>query len=178
MPSKRLSVLSIVFVAASFLSAALPARAQTGGVMFVTSTSPRGSSITGKQGSRVIEVKHSIVSPRDPQSGLPTGQRQRASGVASGKRIWAPITIVKEIDSASPKFWQAIRQNDVLQVRLEFNSNGKTPKTIELQGATIANVRNIQQGGKPAEEIEFRYEKIAVTYRDGKKSYADDWEAR
>jgi type VI secretion system secreted protein Hcp len=178
MSSKRLSVLSIVVVAASFLSAALPARAQNGGVMFVTSTTPRGSSITGKEGSRVIGVKHSIVSPRDPQSGLPTGKRQQASGVASGRRIWKPITILKEVDSTSPKFWQALRQNDVLQVRLEFNPNGKTPKTIELQGATIANLRNIQQGGKPVEEIEFKYEKIEVTYSDGKKSYADDWEAR
>jgi type VI secretion system secreted protein Hcp len=147
--------------------------------MFVTSTAPKGNeSITGKGGSRVIEVKHSnsIVSPRDPQSGLPTGKRQRESGVASGKRIWKPITIVKEIDSASPKFWQALRQNDVLQVKLEFDPNAKTPKTIELQGATIADLRSRRQGAKEVEEIDFRYEKLEVTHRDGRKSNADDWE--
>jgi type VI secretion system secreted protein Hcp len=183
-----------MLVAASFLLVTLPARAQNGGVMFVTSANPKGNAtITEKQGSRVIEVKHSIVSPRDqqsgltpgkrqnvsprdPQSGLPTGQRQ--SGLASGKRIWKPITIVKEADAASPKLFQALRQNELLEVRLEFNPGGKTPKTIELQGATIANLQKVRQGNKDVEEIEFKYEKIVVTQQDGKKSYADDWEAR
>jgi type VI secretion system secreted protein Hcp len=174
----KMSVLSTLAVA-SVLAAALPARAQNGDVMFVTSANPKGSaSITGKEGSRVLEVRHSVVSPRDPQSGLPTGQRKQQSGQASGKRQWKPITILKEVDSASPKLWQALKQNEVLQVKLELNSSGKTVRTIELQGATIANIRKIQQGEKPVEEIELNYQKIEVTYRDGKKSYADDWEAR
>ena len=85
---------------------------------------------------------------------------------------------MKEVDSASPKLFQAFKQNEVLQVKVEFNPSGKTPKTIELQGATIANLRSVQQGGKPVEEIELTYQKIEVTYSNGKKSYADDWEAR
>ena len=185
MSFKRLSGISALVVTASFLLVTLPARAQNGGVMFVTSANPKGNAtITEKQGSRVIGVKHSIVSPRDPQSGLPTGKRQSTSpreaqsGIASGRRIWKPITIVKEADSASPKLFQALRQNEVLEVRLEFNPGEKTPKMIELQGATIANLQKVRQGDKDVEEIEFRYERIVVTQQDGKKSYADDWEAR
>jgi type VI secretion system secreted protein Hcp len=173
-----------MLVAASFLLATLPARAQNGGVMFVTSANPKNAAVTGKEGSRFIEVKHAVVSPRDPQSGLPTGQRQsgqrqRESGVASGKRIWQSITIVKEKDSASPKLFQAFTLNEgELRVKLELNPSGKSPKTIELQDARITNIHNVRQGGKPAEEIELTYQKIEVTYSNGKKSYADDWEAR
>jgi len=175
MSFKRLSVLSTLLVAASLLLAALPARAQLGGVMFVTSANPKGNAtITAKEGSRVLEVKHSIVSPRDPQSGLPTGKRQQPQ-LASGKRIWKPITIVKEVDSASPKLFQAFKQNEVLQVKLEFNPGGKAPKTVELRGATVANLHTVRQGGKEVEEIEFRYEKIEVTHQNGQKSYSDDW---
>ena len=194
MSLKKLSGPSIMLVAASFVLATLPARAQNGGVMFVSSANPKGAAtITGKEGSRVIEVRHAVVSPRDPQSGLPTGKRQsvsprdpqsglptgqRQSGLASGKRIWQPITILKEIDSASPKLLQALKQNEVLQVKLEFNPGGNTPKTIELQGATIANLQNVRQGNREVEQIELTYQKIEVTYSNGKKSYADDWEAR
>jgi type VI secretion system secreted protein Hcp len=193
MSFKRLSVVSTLVVGASFLLAAVPARAQNGGVMFVTSANAKGNAtITEKQGSRVIEVKTIVsprdqqsgltpgkresVSPRDPQSGLPTGQRQ--SGLPAGKRQWKPITIVKEIDSASPKLFQAFKQNEFLQVKVEFNPNGKTPKTIELQGASIANLHNVRQGNREVEEVELTYQKIEVTYSNGKKSYADDWEAR
>jgi hypothetical protein len=93
--------------------------------MLVTSANPKSAAITGKEGIRVIEVRHSIVSPRDPQSGLPTGRRQsglptgqrqsglptgqRESGIPSGKRQWQPITILKEVDSASPKLLQALK---------------------------------------------------------------------
>ena len=76
MSFQRLSVVSTLVVAASFLLAALPARAQNGGVMFVSSANPKNANITGKEGSRVIEVKHSIVSPRDQQSGLTPGKRE------------------------------------------------------------------------------------------------------
>jgi type VI secretion system secreted protein Hcp len=178
MSFKRLLVPSILLVAASFLLAPLPARAQTGGVMFVTSANPKGNAIITGKGSRVIEVRHSIVSPRDPQSGLPTGKRQNVSprdpqsGLATGKRQWKPFTIVKEVDSASPKLFQALKQNEVLNVKIEFSAGGKAPRTIELQGATIANLHTVRQG---VEEIEFRYEKIVVTHQNGQKSYSDDW---
>ena len=185
---KRLSLPSMLLLAASFVLA-LPAGAQLGGVMYVTSANNKGNAtITGKEGSRVLDVRHStsIVSPRDPQSGLPTGQRQRESGlptgqrqrepgVASGKRIWKPVTIVKEIDSTSPKLLQALRQNEVLEVKLEFTPGGKAPKAISLQGATITNLQRVRQGGKDVEEIEFRYEKIEITHQNGQKSYSDDW---
>ena len=185
MSLKKLSGSSIMLVAASFLLATLPARAQNGGVMFVSTANPKGNAtITEKQGSRFMEIRHAVVSPRDPQSGLPTGQRQsgqrqRESGVASGKRIWQSITIVKEKDSASPKLFQAFTLNEgELRVKLELNPSGKSPKTIELQDARITNIHNVRQGGKPAEEIELTYQKIEVTYSNGKKSYADDLEAR
>src|SRR5438046_234987 len=46
----------------------------------------------GREGMiAVIAVSHEIVSPRDPQSGLPTGQR-----------VHKPFVITKELDKSSP----------------------------------------------------------------------------
>lgn len=61
----------------------------------------------GRQGSiAVIAYHHSIVSPRDPQSGLPTGQRMHK-----------PFTVVKTTDKATPPLYTALCTNeDLLEV--------------------------------------------------------------
>ena len=165
MSFNRLSFSTALFWAASVLLSALPALAQNGGLLFVTGANARGNAaITAKEGSRVLEIRHSIVSPRDPQSGLPTGKRQ-----------WKPITILKEVDAASPKLLRALQQNEALQVKIELNPGGKAPQTVELRDAHIAHLQKVKRGSTEVEEIEFTYQKIEVTHRDGRKSYTDDW---
>jgi len=163
-------VRSLPLVATCVLLVALPAMAQAGGVIFVTGTKQGafkgGATLNGREGSRVIEVMHSVTSPRDPQSGLAS---------RSGKRQWKPITIVKEIDAASPKLFRALKTNEILQVELEFNRAGKAPKTVNLSDARIVNIRKARQGAREVEQIEFVYPRIEVTFHDGKKSYTDDW---
>jgi len=172
-----MSFRTALFFAASFLLPALPAWAQNGGLLFVTSVNPRGNAaLTAKEGSRVLEVRHSIVSPRDPQSGLPTGQRRDPqSGLATGKRQWKPVTILKEADTASPKFFQALKRNEALGVKIEFDRGGKTVQTIELRDAHISHIQKVKRGNKDVEEIEFVYQQIEVTHSDGKKTQTDDW---
>jgi type VI secretion system secreted protein Hcp len=157
-----------LLVATCVLLAGMPAAAATGGVMFVTGARQgafKGDArISGKQGIPVIEIIHSVTSPRDPQSGQ-----------ASGKRQWKPITIVKEVDSASPKFFRALQTREVLHVEREFNAAGKAPKIVNLSDARIVNIRKARQGGKEVEQIEIIYQKIELTFPDGKKAYTDDW---
>ena len=64
--------------------------------------------ITGqKQGAigpiQLTGLTHEVISPRDPQSGLPTG-----------KRMHKPFVITKELDKSSPLLFKALTTNENL----------------------------------------------------------------
>ena len=133
----------------------------------------------------VIAVSHSIVSPRDPQSGLPTGQRMHK-----------PFVMTKELDKATPVLYNVLCTNENLtEVTLKF----WTPQlraaagvgaevqhfTIKLTNANIAsidfrmaNIRHPDLVKFPEwEEIAMTYQKIEWTWNDGGITAMDDWEA-
>ena len=134
----------------------------------------------------VIAVSHSIESPRDPQSGLPTGQRMHK-----------PFVITKELDMATPLLYNMLCTNENLsKVTIYFY----TPQikagvgvgtevqhyTVELVNANIASIdftmANIRDPDlvkfAEYEEIALTYQKITWTWNDGGKTAQDDWEAR
>ncbi len=126
----------------------------------------------GREGKiMVIAVSHEIVSPRDPQSGLPTG-----------KRMHKPIVITKEIDKASPLLHNALVNNEnipewELMVYDTVNGVEKPTYTIKLTNASIASIRLVQGAdGKLQQEITFVYKKIEWTWVDGGITALDDWE--
>jgi type VI secretion system secreted protein Hcp len=105
----------------------------------------------------------------------PTGSN---SGGASGKRQHSPITIVKEVDSASPLLLQALVTNEALKtVGLTFTRPSQTGKEtvyqrITLTNATISSVERYHpalsgSGGhhdtSELEAISFSFQKIQVT---------------
>lgn len=128
----------------------------------------------------VIAFDHSINSPRDAASGLPTGKRQHG-----------PVTIVKEIDKSTPLLLQALTQNENIKTfKLDCwqpSSTGQEVQyyTIELVNASISKItqrmlnnktpENMQY--KEFEEISFCYQKIIWTFQDGGITAEDDWEA-
>lgn len=128
----------------------------------------------------VIAVDHSIVSPRDSASGLPTGKRQHK-----------PITITKEVDKSTPMLLAILTQNEnIPEWSLEFWTPDKTGVEkqhykIELQNAQISEIRlemlnnkypeNTQH--KEREHVSFTYQKITWTWMDGGITAEDDWEA-
>jgi type VI secretion system secreted protein Hcp len=135
----------------------------------------------GREGSILVHsFSNEIVSPRDPQSGLPTG-----------KRTHKPIHILKEVDRASPLLWNALVTNENLtQWVLKFWSPSATGVekqiyTIELVNASIASMREYMPDNEdPAkaklpllEELSFTYQKIEWTWMDPTVSASDDWEA-
>jgi type VI secretion system Hcp family effector len=148
----KLSVPSILLLAASVLLPALPARTQSLGVMTVTSPNHRGNEIT----SRVTQVNQ---------------------GSRNANDRFKTVVIVKEIDSASPKLVEAQATNEPLNVIIKIDSpkNGKDVETLDLQDATIVRLCGTRQGAKTSEKIEFRYNKIEVTNHDGSKSNVDSW---
>jgi type VI secretion system secreted protein Hcp len=135
----------------------------------------------------VIAVSHSIVSPRDPQSGLPTGQRMHK-----------PMVITKELDMATPLLYNVLCTNENLsKVTIFFWSPQKSVATggtgsefqhftIELVNANIASIdyrmANIRHPDlvkfTEYEEIALTYQKITWTWNDGGKTASDDWEDR
>jgi type VI secretion system secreted protein Hcp len=120
-----------------------------------------------------------ILSPRDPQSGLPTGKRQHD-----------PVYIMKEIDRASPKLWSALVNNENLTVwQLNFYAPAPTGiekliYRIELTNASIASIRESMADNEfPAnvplplrEQLSFVYQKITWTWMDPATTASDDWE--
>jgi type VI secretion system secreted protein Hcp len=137
----------------------------------------------GRESSiKVVDVRHSIVSPRDPQSGLPTGQRMHK-----------PFVVTKEIDKASPLLETALVTNENLtSVTLKFwtpqlqAASGVGAEvqhyTIKLTNANIASIEVKPQmiNGKEelVEQISFTYQKIEWTWNDGGITASDDWKAR
>jgi type VI secretion system secreted protein Hcp len=120
----------------------------------------KGSTSKGKRSDaiEILEFSFGIESPRDPQSGLPTGQRRHS-----------PITITKEVDKASPLLYQALVGNEVFKTaEFEFDGVGTSGKnssfrTIELTNATIFSITHSpNRHGKRSERISFDYEQVLV----------------
>jgi len=132
----------------------------------------------------VIAVSHSIVSPRDMASGLPTGKRQHK-----------PIIITKELDKASPLLYNSLVTNENIST---WTLNFWTPQIkaatgvgnevnhfrIELVNANIASIDFRMLNNKNPElsryaeyeEVAFTYQKITWTWIDGGITAQDDWE--
>ena len=133
----------------------------------------------------VIAVSHSIVSPRDPQSGLPTGQRMHK-----------PWVFTKELDKATPVLYNILCTNEnVSEAVIKFY----TPQikattgtgvevnnfTVKLTNANIASIdfrmANIRHPDlvkfNEWEEIAMTYQKIEWTWNDGGITAGDDWES-
>jgi type VI secretion system secreted protein Hcp len=134
----------------------------------------------GREGKiMVIGVFHEIVCPRDPSSGLPTG-----------RRIHKPLTVLKELDRASPLLHAVLTGNEnITEARLDFwtptpTGAEKQHYTVRLTNANISgiffkmpNVRSPKLSKIPEyEEVSFTYQKIDWTWNEGGLSAADDWE--
>ncbi len=128
----------------------------------------------------VIAVDHSVISPRDAASGLPTG-----------KRMHKPLVITKELDKSTPLLFNALCTNEnITDWELQFwqpSATGveKQHYTIKLTNANIASIHFVMANNKHPEltrfaeyeEVAFTYQKIEWTWTDGGISAGDDWEA-
>jgi type VI secretion system secreted protein Hcp len=81
------------------------------------------------------ELFFSVHTPRDPQSGMPTG-----------KRIYVPVTFVKNNGPSTPQFYQALVNNESLPTVVfdcyGLDSHGKTglAHSVKLTNASVASV--------------------------------------
>ena len=122
-----------------------------------------------------------------------TSPRDVGSGAATGKRQHQPIRIVKEIDKASPRLWQALITNEVLSnCVVKFFSPVGSPAigvagevqhyTVTLTNASIVSMRQTMAENEIqanvalplTEELLLSYQKIEWTWNDGGITAMDD----
>ena len=114
-----------------------------------------------------------------------------ATGQATGKRQYLPVTFTKLWDITSPQLFTAASTNEVLtEVLFEFVKIGPDGKesvyqTVKLTQASISSVRQylgVPGSGdptdpRPLEDVSFAFRKIEITNNEIKTSFADDWSA-
>ncbi|MFY9727491.1 MAG: type VI secretion system tube protein TssD [Bryobacteraceae bacterium] len=136
----------------------------------------------GNLGRECHAFDYGVVAPRDT-----------STGQATGKRHHSAITIIKEVDAASPLFSAALTHLKVLPaLNLKFvkaNPQGTTRPyfTITLTDAALASYirKPLPRSPSPRkgssahelEEIELAFQQIEVTYGSGGVSASDDWSA-
>lgn len=123
---------------------------------------------------------HSVIIPRDPQSGQPTGQR-----------VHQPLTITKVFDKSSPLLYNAMTSGERLTTcvikwyRTSATGTQEHYFTIALQDAIIVSVKarmpNCQDPGMAhfthLEDVSFSYRQIEWTHEIGGTTGIDDWRA-
>ncbi len=117
----------------------------------------------------VLKFQQGIVSPRDA-----------ASGQATGKRQYNPITIVKRVDASTPRLFQACATNEILPaVQFVLRPPGASADQLKvtLTDAACADLTDsTSEGGTlELETIHFTFRKIEVEHLIGKTMFQDDW---
>jgi type VI secretion system secreted protein Hcp len=112
---------------------------------------------------------------------------QTGSGLGAGKVTHSPVTIVKEIDGASPQLFAAAVTNEILRsvtctfYRQTAQSANHAYFKITLTNAAIVDYKDAGNGatgtalGDDRETIKFTYQKIAIEDLDTNTSATDDW---
>ena len=180
----RKTALFISFLLAALLVCLPNARAASIGYMDVEGETQGRieGSCTRQQKEGMIEVYsfgHSVDSPRDAASGLPTGKRRHA-----------PFEILKEVDKSSPLLYHALCSNEKLtSVSIKFYRTTHEGAeelyfTVTLENAVIAKIAPSASsfpkettGLRLMEIISFVYQRIRWTWVDGGIESQDDWEA-
>ncbi len=112
----------------------------------------------------------------------------KLSAQPTGRRMHGTITIVREVDKASPMFAKAMSTGEVLSsVDIEFVHNGASAnpevyKTLHMSNAMVAAIHPVGGGGtdRPVESITFvaDTQDIVAKNKNGGKSAMDDWMAQ
>ncbi|WP_437669448.1 type VI secretion system tube protein TssD [Sorangium sp. So ce131] len=133
----------------------------------------------GREGSILVTgVSHSLIGPRDPVTGRPTG-----------KRMHKPFVVTKHLDRSTPFLLNILVHNEnIPRWELQFYRSialgvERPVFTVQLVNATISsiqfhmlNVKNPAQARVPEqEEVAFTYQKVVWTWHDGGVSAEDDW---
>jgi len=178
---------NIVFLAAALLLLTLITYSQT------ITLSVEGT----KQGKFKGESSKSKFADRSEITGFiqeVTSPRDAASGMASGRRMYQPVILLKKSGASSPQFFQAITTNEILKkIVIDFYRADATGAEINYYTVTLENV--VVSGYKqfigpldnekfnPADnilydEIKFTFQKITIEEKTAQTTATDEWNQR
>jgi type VI secretion system secreted protein Hcp len=124
----------------------------------------------------VLSVEHTIVVPRDAQSGQP-----------SGARLHQPVKVTCYLDKATPLMQQALVTGENLEIEMKFfRTNSEEPTappehyyTIALEGAIVVMSRMWVPASDPEKrqlvEYQLSYSTISWTHEVSGTEGTDDW---
>jgi len=136
------------------------------------------ANISGRPGSLCQAAHHTVLTPRDIQTGLPTGKRQHQ-----------PFKVTKEIDKLTPKIYHALctgeQLSDVTFKYYIISPQGTETNyyTVKLVDAIIVEVThwvpNCHDSSmsqfRHEEDVSYTYRHIEWTWEDGGIMATDDW---
>ncbi len=118
--------------------------------------------------------------------------REAGSGMATGRRSYEPLTIVKRIDKSTPLIAKALCKNEKIDGTFKFfrpnpTGDGTTQQfyTVEIKGGRVAHQRQHVQvfsaearlaDEAPVEEVGFTFHSIKWTFTDGGVEHEDTWD--
>ena len=112
----------------------------------------------GQDESFMVQAfEHSIMIPRDAQSGQP-----------SGTRIHQPLKVTKVFDKSSPLLYQALVTGESLICRIEWYRTSSEGIMPNCQDPNMAHFTHL-------EEVSFSYSTITWTHEVGGTEGTDDW---
>jgi type VI secretion system secreted protein Hcp len=116
--------------------------------------------------------------------------REAASGIATGRRTYRPLKIVKRIDKSTPLIAKALVTNQMIEGKfLFFRPNplgdGTTQQfySVEIGQGRVASIKQFvpnttadqHSAEHPLEEITFTFHTIKWTWVDGGVEHQDSW---
>lgn len=123
------------------------------------------------------------------ESGVVTA-REAGTGMATGRRQYAPLLIRKRIDKASPLLMKALVENQKIDATFKFfrpspKGDGTTQQfyTVEISGGRVASMKQYvsdtivpaSSTEPPLEEVTFVFHTISWTIMDGGITHEDTW---
>jgi type VI secretion system secreted protein Hcp len=115
----------------------------------------------------VYDFEYTVLSPRDPASGLPTGRTTHQ-----------PVTVSIPLSTASTLFYNSLVTNENLtQVSFVFMKGDQKYYTVTLTNASIGSMADSTVNGQEMVKISFAFQKIEQTSETDNVTAADDWES-
>jgi type VI secretion system secreted protein Hcp len=133
----------------------------------------------GREGTILVQaLNHEVSIPRDPQSGL-----------ATGKRVHHPLTILKALDRSTPLLYQALTSGEHMKsveikwYRIDNQGTEEHYFTTRLEDAIIVSVRPVignclekeAENLPHLEEVSFTYRKAIWRWEPDGIESEDDW---
>ncbi|WP_323840085.1 Hcp family type VI secretion system effector [Photorhabdus africana] len=138
--------------------------------------------VQGREGSiEIVALEHALYIPTDNNTGKLTGTR-----------VHAPLVFTKEVDASTPYLYKAVTSGQTLKsaeikwYQIDDAGQEKVYFITQLDNVKVVKVAPLMHDIKdPAKEkhnhlerVEFRYEKITWTYKDGNVIHSDSWSER